>query len=382
MRKVLEIIIRENGYHVCHAGLPEGGEFIEGRELDLGVRLKELCEKHGIGGSEVTLYVGDESVFVKSIVLPANTSNVKEAIEYQLSLVTPFPQEDLLYSYTRTRKAEMLSVTIFAARKNGIENSVEQLLAAGYQLSGIFPESQRYVTSINKGGRWALVVPGQFSKVNIFDGVRLEDRLLCIPELSTEELHELCGTRTVYHVERPEDSDLQKTDELLGAAPFLKDYNMLPGKYRRPDYFRYIVAALIGFNVVALLVLGGINIYNTFQVEKKLDVAIAELQPQVGEMKKMQSRVSELEAYIDQIEEIAGNPPLFDFMDMLTQSLPENSYLDQLRMDSQQNAINIQGYTDNVSALTDALQEIGETKLKSTSRRKNKTYFQVEITLP
>ena len=69
-------------------------------------------------------------------------------------------------------------------------------------------------------------------------------------------------------------------------------------------------------------------------------------------------------------------------MEKMTTELPDSAYLDQMRMDSRQKSISIQGYTSDISALTAKLQDMGEAKLKSTSRRKNQTYFNVEISLP
>ena len=62
--------------------------------------------------------------------------------------------------------------------------------------------------------------------------------------------------------------------------------------------------------------------------------------------------------------------------------MPTNSYVDQLRLDEKTNVVSIQGYTDEVSGLTTKLQEVGSAQLKSTSSRQNKTYFNVEISLP
>jgi hypothetical protein len=51
-------------------------------------------------------------------------------------------------------------------------------------------------------------------------------------------------------------------------------------------------------------------------------------------------------------------------------------------MDNRNNSIHIQGYTNDINELTANLQNVGNAQLKSTSSRRNKTYFHVEITLP
>jgi len=62
--------------------------------------------------------------------------------------------------------------------------------------------------------------------------------------------------------------------------------------------------------------------------------------------------------------------------------MPPSSYVDQLRLDQTNNVVSIQGYTDEVSSLATKLQTLGQAQLKSTSSRQNKTYFNVEISLP
>jgi len=42
----------------------------------------------------------------------------------------------------------------------------------------------------------------------------------------------------------------------------------------------------------------------------------------------------------------------------------------------------LDGYADDMGEMSTSLQGLGEVSLKSTSRRNNKNYFQMEITLP
>ncbi len=113
-----------------------------------------------------------------------------------------------------------------------------------------------------------------------------------------------------------------------------------------------------------------------------MDEAINRIMPQVKEVKGLRDKNERLKDYIEKIEGISPSPDIITFLAELTTKLPETSYLDQMRMDKKKNAIHIQGYTEDISDLTSKLKEMGETSLKSTSRRRNKTYFNVEISLP
>jgi hypothetical protein len=53
-----------------------------------------------------------------------------------------------------------------------------------------------------------------------------------------------------------------------------------------------------------------------------------------------------------------------------------------MRKDPTGNAISMQGYTGDIAELTASLRSLGDAKLKSTSRRQNQTYFDVEVNLP
>ena len=92
--------------------------------------------------------------------------------------------------------------------------------------------------------------------------------------------------------------------------------------------------------------------------------------------------ISETERFLSQASELGGNPEIIQFMENLTRGLPENSYLDQLRFDAKTRTATINGYTADISELTEKMQDVGEARLKSTSRRKNMIYFQMEISLP
>jgi len=125
----------------------------------------------------------------------------------------------------------------------------------------------------------------------------------------------------------------------------------------------------------------GAKEYQIREAMEQVDSRIKAVQPLVKEVNALQGQVKALE---DKSQTIAQfqNPDLIDLLAKLTSELPQHSYLDLIRLDKDQKAINIMGYTDDIGELTTKLQVFGEVKLKSTSRRKNKTYFHLETSLP
>jgi Tfp pilus assembly protein PilN len=169
---------------------------------------------------------------------------------------------------------------------------------------------------------------------------------------------------------------------LLRETPLLKYFNMLPESYRRPDYAKIVIAVLLVLNIITFLSLGAVKAYRLKELNAQYDRKIEEIMPLVKEMKEIRIQEEESLQSIDRFKEIGGNFDLISLLTELTDELPKSSYVDQMRMDNRNNSIHIQGYTNDINELTANLQNVGNAQLKSTSSRRNKTYFHVEITLP
>ena len=156
--------------------------------------------------------------------------------------------------------------------------------------------------------------------------------------------------------------------ELLAAKPLLKEYNLLPSSYRSPEFSKFFVAVLLVLNILALLAFVGGKEFQLRDYAARINTEIDAVAPLAREVKELRARQTELTEYIDEVTAVGHNPDLISFFEKMTTELPDSAYLDQMRMDSRQKAAK--------------LQEMGEAKLKSTSRRKNQTYFNVEISLP
>ena len=381
MKGGLEIIIRADGFELtCHRGSVV--EELHGEDHEIGSLLASFCERHVIRARTLNLFLAEEMVYMTSIDLPLKTSNLNEAIGFQMGMLVPFDDDDFLSSYTVTRQDDGFRVMIAASAAERAVLVVEELIEAGFTVKGLYPESQRYVTGGLRKARWSLVMPGKNAKALVFDGGALVERVLCNNEdLSRSGVSALCDTETIFHLNPPIGGGYSPAWELMSDLPLLKDFNLLPASFRRPDYLKMATLVLLGLNLFALVLSGGFRYVDQGRMIEAAEKEISGLSPLVRKVNDTRQLVGEMETFLEQALRTGKNPDVISFMDKITRALPDGSYLDQLKFDSSANTATLYGYTDDVSALTAKLQEIGESRLKSTSRRRNRTYFQVEMVL-
>ncbi|MDT8336093.1 MAG: hypothetical protein RQ753_10380, partial [Desulfurivibrionaceae bacterium] len=332
MKGGIEIIIKPDGF-VLTAGRGSLIEELSPDEADVGVALASFAKDHDLRGGTVNLFLAEELVYTATFDLPASTPHLGDAVRFQLGMLAPFPEQDILSGYVAARDGDSYRVTISAARAGQVISVVEQLIRAGFVVKGIYPESQRYLTGKWRKLRWALVMPGRLAKIFIFDDSRLVDRLLSKDDdLRYDELTKACATENIFHRNPPSGEKFKPIQMLLAAAPLLKDYNMLPASYRRRDYLKIAIVALAVLNLVGLIALGGFRFVEQAARIDKADREIARLEPLVHEVIETKKRIRQTEDFLDLVGQLKGNPDIFPFLENLTRTLPEGSYLNQLRI--------------------------------------------------
>ncbi len=332
--------------------------------------------------SAVTLYVAEELLFCKSFLLPARTPAVREAIRYQLDQLLPFPEESYLYSYTTEREEKGTRVMLYALDRERIEPHLQELSGSGQAIAGLFPLSHRYLTRDRRKESWTLLLPGPTGKLCVFGKGRLRERLLCTAQPDLAEARLLGGNESVFLPGPEAESGFGDAEGLLAQEAMGKDFNLLPASFRRPDYFKLFVSGLVLLNVFCLFLLLGVKEYRFRQSSARVDAEIAKLQPAIKKLSSLSGQEQEVGKAIARFEELGRNPDLIAMFSHLTAKLPASAYLDQIRMEKKNSAIFIDGYADDMTDLSQQLQGLGELRLRSTSRRNNKNYFQLELTLP
>ena len=377
---LLEILIHNDGIAFCLPGSRQEPQPLQtDRAIDEQLAAIPTVKKTT---SSVVFLVSEELLYNTSFTLPLKTPNLKEAISYQLEQLLPFELDSIYYSYKSIRKSDGYAVLLYALRRDLVESYIKQTAAAGFNIVGLYPLNQRYIVKKKSDEKWAMVFPGRFPKILCYAGDKLKDRFIGYNLPGFSDLAALCGTMKIYYVGEPPSSSYIDSAELLTENPIFKEFNLLPASFRRPDYLRKVIWGLAILNSVTLLMLGVVKEYRLLSLSGQVASAMEQIMPLVNEIKELQKKEEEYKATIDRISGMAKNPDLIIFFKNLSEKLPASSYLDQMRMDKRDGAIQVQGYTDDISELTSSLKGIGEAKLKSTSMRRNKTYFQLEITLP
>lgn len=395
MKEPLEIVIHKNGLTLCHPTDCGASEFVAREEKGVGRRIADFIGRVSAHASTLHLFVSEDLLFFKVFELPLDTVDIEEAVGYQLEMVTPFGEEATWHSFAVQKGDDAYHITLYAAQSGYIDAYIQEILEGGLQLSGLYPESQRYVNKLNRKSKWGLVLPGRYIKAFIFNGSIMVDRLYCSADPSFAEAVEVCQTDMIFKLDpsrlQPQEVDALPAKPyfdyldaclLLTQRPHLKTYNMLPASYQRPDYLKIMIGVLVVVNILSFLFWGGVKVYKLKSYNTQVNREIEAVMPLVTEMKELRQKEEDLLKAMAQIEGIGKNFDLIGFMSQLTAAMPTSSYVDQLKFDEKSNVVSIQGYTDEVSGLASKLQEIGAAQLKSTSSRQNKTYFNVEISLP
>jgi Tfp pilus assembly protein PilN len=169
---------------------------------------------------------------------------------------------------------------------------------------------------------------------------------------------------------------------LLTQPASARQYDMLPAFYRRPDYMKKALLALAVANLILVLLLGCGKGWALYRQGEALDQQIAASQAEATEALKIKTRINKLKKELDDYRAMGSNIDLITFMATLSAHLPDTTYLDQLRFDEATRTITLQGYTDDLPSLTTKIPDLGAATLKSTMKRRNQTYFHMEVSIP
>ena len=330
----------------------------------------------------LTLYVAEDLLFCTSFFLPAKTRNIAEAVGYQLSMLVPFPEETYLYRYSARREGDQQRIWLYALQEHLVLPLLAALAEGRFVLVGLFPLHQRFVTRAAPKKRWSLLLDNGLAKLLVFEGGRLVDRILCRDVPDGQAVASLSRSETFFSTSATDPALPEAAGRLLNAKPLHKHFDLLPDRFRRPDYLTAAIIALVALCLGAALLLGSLKVVQMVRFNSFLKNEISAIMPPVQKATALLERQETLQRSISGFTGLGTNPDIVAFLTQLTSVLPASAYLDQVQFDKRNGAYQVQGYADDITALTGSLQELGEVKLKSTSRRQNRTYFQLEITTP
>ncbi|MBU0680663.1 MAG: hypothetical protein KKD73_04490 [Proteobacteria bacterium] len=361
---------------------PEGYKLqalpVEGQAF--GQALSELKTGPQLAGADVDLYLGEDLLFFTKITLPLQTPNIKTAIALQLDMLSPFG-DDSLSTFASQRSKEGFVITLYFCRRSLITPLLEILSKAGAHLTGLYPESQRYLTRDTQKLVWSLWSPGRFGKITHFRHGKVISRDLCTQQANGALIQTRTGSPTLYTLGNAE-SGAASAMSLLAQPASVKEYNMLPASFLRPDYMKKAMVALVAINLVLLVLLGGFKGLVLHRQAAALDQHIAATKIDADEALTIKGQIKKYEKQLDDYRAMGTNIDLIAFMAGLNKNLPSSAYLDQFRFDGKTRTITLQGYTDDLPGLTENIAALGAATLKSTMKRRDQTYFHLEVSMP
>lgn len=381
MSRRLDIFIHGRG--VSLGRLQAGGyrlRLLTDDVADLDRLLAQAQMARTIAGAEVDVYISEDLLFFSTINLPRQTPDIKKAIDLQIDILSPFA-DDSLTAFAFIRQQEDYRVTLYFCRRSLVIPVLESLFAAGAHLTGLFPESQRYLTRANQKKSWSLRHAGRLAKISHFEQGTVVDRDLCTTPVESNELGQIINAVDLTG-DDPELSADQEAGALLDQPASGRAYDMLPATFRRPDYLKKALLILTAINIVLLLALGagkGLAIYRQADL---LDQQISATKVKADKALELKGRINTIKKELESYRSMGSNIDLIAFMATLSSKMPTSAYLDQLRLDSASRTVTLQGYTDDLNELTAAIPDLGAATLKSTMKRRNKTYFHLEVNLP
>lgn len=342
--------------------------------------LSELKKGQELSRTDVDVYIGEDLLFFTKITLPLQTPDIKKAIALQLDMLSPFG-EDSLAAFAARRSKEGYLVTLYFCRRSVVMPFLDILFAAGAHLTGLYPESQRYLTRDNQKLAWSLWSPGRFGKITHFEQGKVAGRDLAASSLSADQIRERTGNASLYSL-GSDDSGAEAARPLLNQAASVREYNMLPPSFRRPDYLKKAMIALTAVNLILFLLLGGGKGLALYRQADILAQQIEDTRLDAEKALELKAQIKKLKKQMDAYRTMGTNSDLIAFMAHLSNELPTTAYLDQLRFDQATHTITLQGYTDDLPGLTTKITDLGSATLKSTMKRRNQTYFHLEVNLP
>jgi type II secretion system protein L len=346
----------------------------------LAPALAELQGSHGLAGADVTLYLGDDLLFFTTLTLPPQTPEISKAIALQLEMLSPFG-EDSLVAFTARRGKEGSRVNLYCCRRSLLIPILEMLLTAGARLTGLYPESQRYLTRATQKLEWLLWSPGRFGRLTHFRQGSVVSRDLTAPGADAALL---CQGRqnAILYTLGPAAEGAEAALALLDQPAAGADYNLLPASFRRPDYLKKALIGLVAVNLLLLLLLGGAKGLVLSRQAGALDAQIEATRLAAEQAVALKSAITKQKKQLDAYQAMGTNVNLIALLADFSKNLPASASLDQLRFDGKTRTVTLQGYTDDLPGLTEKIADLGAATLKSTMKRRNQTYFHLEVSMP
>jgi Tfp pilus assembly protein PilN len=397
-----------SGLQIAHLGqLP----LESGRIEDLTAAFQEYVADWGVAGCPACLAVSADLGFVRRVVFPrAASENLAQVVAYELDRLLPLSADRLFYEFQiQEETAAEVHLLLTALPRNRVEDCLQLITGAGLrplavQLAPIAAINAFAGCGRAMPGSWLLLhlSTGAFELLHLRDGVvqsYYSGRRLQKMELSRtilthiDHLYEtgatpqtLClygsrrsdfnvGALQQYALEIISPGELgvpgffpetspEAAWPALGAAltclgNVLLGINLLPPAERAPIKLgRFSTTAILLAVFLGVFLVWGISAFVHTPVELyRLNRQIARLTPEATQVRNLLQESQTLAGQMENLRKIGHSPVKLKILKDLTQVIPDNTWLINLRLSKQQ--LDMSGMSQSASDLIPLLDKSG-----------------------
>ena len=195
IKEAVGIYSSEDSSSLVHIALMPGKveilDHVEGKIVNASNLVRPRYERGnriiGKNNMDVVLAISNQPVFHRNIKLPSvSDSNIKKMVCYEAQQNIPFPLEEVFWDYHIDKSDTEFNLSLFVAKKEGINNQVEALVKKGITPTSVTPSSEALFAIVNKG---TIIYPEERShSIIITNGNSYFLRTLPIPTDNNQRL--------------------------------------------------------------------------------------------------------------------------------------------------------------------------------------------------
>jgi len=195
IKEAVGIYSSEDSSSLVHIALMPGRveilDHVEGKIVNASNLVRPRYRRsNGIIGKnnmDVVLAISNQPVFHRNIKLPpVSDSKIEKMIYYEAQQNIPFPLEEVFWDYHIDKSDVEYNLSLFVAKKDGINNQVEDLMKKGITPTSVTPSSEALFAIVNKG---TIIYPeGKSHSVIITNGNSYFLRTLPLPADNNQRL--------------------------------------------------------------------------------------------------------------------------------------------------------------------------------------------------
>lgn len=384
---------------------------LKDKTADISGFINEFLKDNRISAADIFIGIPSERMIFREIELPlAVKENLAATLAYEMEKYVPLAAADVYYDFQVTgedKEREMITVSLSVVKQADLEPCLNVAAALDLTASGISPGCAGVANSFMKteksngicrmvafadGDRLDLAVirgraliyaktlpagAGEGSEEKRIQQVKaLLDRFgvpdaqvpvylhTLDPEEDAARQLEAAGP-TAYQGAKPPGQDLPASEYIPAYGLALQAFdnaaghiNLMPVNLRKKPNKTplYVMYGLAGCLLLAGLLWAGVFVAKQRALLNHLDQNLAELRVEAREIEQLRTDIDQLQARIHRLESLRpGNAYMLNVMMELTQRIPENAWVRDLKISG--NEVNIFGSAESASELVPALDE-------------------------